>query len=94
MTVEDYGDTLRITVTLGITVPIYSTPIAPFALTSYPLSTHWLEDFQTDPHLLSQVRLRRMASLSKFVRGALAGLAAPGVGGYPSRRGSDEKASG
>ncbi len=44
--------------------------------------------------LLPEHMLRRMAFLSKFVRGALAGLATAGIGGCPSRRGSDEKASG
>jgi hypothetical protein len=53
-----------------------------------------LEDFRSKPHLLSQHPLQRMAFLSKFVRGALAGLATAGIGGCPSRRGSGEKASG
>jgi hypothetical protein len=50
-----------------------------------------LEDFRSEPHLLSPHRLQRMAFLSKFVRGKLAELVAPNVGEF-SHRGSDEKA--
>jgi len=47
------------------------------------------------PHLLSQQGLRRMAYLSEFVGGALAGLAKHAASAvYPSRRGFDEKAGG